>query len=163
MARKKSSKSRIQKKTKNIINNIGKAVAKIENKTYGELVAIGFDIQADAMDLTPIVTGNLRASAYTIYEGSTPTAGGNIDSETAQLFSQSVQKGKGIIDSMGKNRKAVIVGFSANYAVYIHGNPNAGKSGAKGASTDGTWLFLLKSLQKNKGRVLKRIAQKGKI
>lgn len=158
-----SRKSRINKSTKNIINNIGRAIATIEKKTYAELVQIGFDIQGDAMDLTPVATGNLRASAYTIFEGSTPTAGCGIDSETAQLFSAAVQKGKSRISSMRANRKVVIVGFSANYAIYIHGNPNAGKSGAKGSSTDGTWLFFLKALHKNKGKILKRIATKGKI
>lgn len=156
----KSRKSKIKNAIKIVNNNMSKELDKIVDLTYGELIEIGLDVQADAMAMTPIMTGNLRAGAFTIFEGSTPVTT-MTDAKEKQVFSQTVEQAKSRVDSTKSKKKMVIVGYGASYAKYIHGNPNAGKT--ENGSKDGEWLFLLKAVIKNKGKMIDRMAKAGRI
>lgn len=156
----KSRKSNIKKAISIVNSNMVKALDKVIDLTYTEMIEIGFDIQKDSMSLTPVVTGNLRAGAFTVFEGSSP-ATTMTDTKEKQVFSETVEKAKSTVNANKNKNRTVIVGYGASYAKYVHGNPNAGKSAT--GSNDGEWMFLTKAVAKNQGDMLIRMANAGRI
>lgn len=150
-------KSRLKKQLKMVTTNLNNEFAKIPKNAKREIIKTAFDIQADAMVDTPVVTGNLRGSSYVMYDGANPSSDIRNNPEENQRFSESVKKAESKVKSSKSRKIMAIVGYSASYALVVHGNPNAGRSGIEGASTVGSWLFLVKALHKNKIKLRQRL------
>jgi len=99
------------------------------------LIKAGFIIQAESQRNTPVDFGNLKASAFTVWEGFTPPAPRFVDGEKgpsgekvnaddlARDHQVAVERGEG--QTKGVRGPAVLVGHSAYYAIYVHENLNA--------------------------------------
>ena len=49
-----------------VLSNLNKEVQKIENRTKSGLIEASLEVKKDTLPLTPIKTGNLRGSCYTL-------------------------------------------------------------------------------------------------
>lgn len=102
-------------------------------------------------------TGNLRASRFTMWTNSPDVAVPTFDvveGEDPMLpgFRQTLDDAKKLIDaaSSGKNKTAVVVGYGAYYAVYVH-------EGVEGKFQGFKWMELaLNDLERDLISVLKR-------
>lgn len=75
-----------------VLKNLNKKVSQIEGRTIGGLLAAGAIVQAESQRRVPVEYGNLRASAFT----------------------------RKALDT--RNKKAVEVGYTAAYAMFVHEN-----------------------------------------
>ena len=172
-----------------ILRNLNKEIKKIEGRTLGGLILAAQDpVRREAQQECPVVTGNLKASAYVVASngkvpaGKTPEFEGKDAAEAAIQHSKEMGKQLGIV----KRRKepTVGIGFSALYAARVHENPRAGKTGGISPSGQkytagrtgsgrksmraifsevGKWKFLEDPLKRNVKRILQIIARKAKI
>ena len=144
-------------------------------------------IRGEAQKNTPVVTSNLRNSAYVQSSKGTETPSpkfkGKGKEKEAAKYTESIQKSAS--DISGDKGLSVIVGFSASYAAYVHENPRAGKTegvSPKGVSyapknkkwrgkrvsqrirysTVGGYKFLERAVKDNIGRVVKLVAASAK-
>lgn len=149
-----------------VVQNLNKKVGQIEGVTLKGLIRASIPIRRTAQKLCPVVTGNLKASAYTVTShgnvqaGKSPTFKGKDISKMSLHHSSVVGKRKHMIES-DKN-PTVEVGFTAEYAVKVHENPRAGKTGRPGASEVGQWKFLEEAVKQNENEVVRIIAQEVK-
>ena len=158
-----------------VVANLNKEIAKRETKCQAGLVQAGLLIRAESQKLTPVVTGNLRNSAYVVSsKGAHAGQGGRVQDPGSHVNVMNRSKG----ECQTSASPMVIIGFSANYAIFVHENPRAGKTGGvslKGAvykpevgsgrivySTVGQWKFLEVALKSNQRRILSLIAGKAK-
>jgi len=151
-----------------VVRNLNKEISKIEGRCLSGLVSAGLMIRGESQKLTPVVTGNLRNSAYVVSSRAVEAAPKNGDSS--------------VVGKQQECRRSyipmVIVGYAASYAIFVHENPRAGKTGgmspkglaykpSKGSrrivySTVGQWKFLEQVIMSNRKRVLAIIASKAK-
>lgn len=119
------------KQFENVISNLNKEIQKIGNRTIKGLIKAVALIRRD-MDKTPplipVNTGNLRSSWF-----------------TSTLLNS-------------KNKKVVIAGFSANYAISVHE-----AVGASFKRPDSGAKFYEVSIKRNKKKVLEIIRDEAKI
>ena len=118
-----------------VVNNLNKEIAKIEGAGLEGLLEAGMVVRAEAQKKCPVVTGNLKNSAFVNWSGGTMT-------KVAGAF-RDLNKGGGEAEARTRERAAVIpeshgrigkggvveIGFSAVYAVAVHENPRSGKTG----------------------------------
>jgi hypothetical protein len=108
-----------------------------------ELRELAEEIKTESQaNYCPVLTGNLRASAFVRQEGEVsyrdPHQGRD---QQGRFLAKQTIKG-------GGNPLAVQIGYggpAASYALKVHENPNAGKagySGQKGHSAVGEWKYL---------------------
>ena len=131
------------------------------------LIRAAIPVRRDAVKGAPIVTGNLRASAFTIASKGSVQAGQNPNFKGKQATSMQ-ERHQGVLTEeksiLGHSKQdAVEIGFSAVYALKVHENPRAGKTGMPGASEKGHWKFLEDSLKKNQGTILKTLQEEVRI
>lgn len=172
-----------------VVANINKEMKKIKGRTLGGLIAAAQDpVRREAQQECPVVTGNLKASAYVVASGGrvvagkTPSFKGDDASETASNHSETVIEQALILKNV--KSPSVGIGFSAVYAAAVHENPRAGKTGGVSPSGKkytagltetgrkskravfsevGKWKFLEDPLKRNIKRILQIITQKAKI
>lgn len=141
------------------------SVKDIENKTMKGLILCTIEIRR-TMDKEspkiPVDTNNLRASYFTVTslgevkEGASPNFRGDEKSEMGANHSSIVgeQQGKASASSY----PLVIMGFSANYAVWVHENVDANfqrpGAGAK---------FFESALNKNKDKILSILGKEAQL
>jgi hypothetical protein len=89
------------------------AIAEIEV----ELFEIGSEVEAEAKELVPVDSGYLRSTGFTIAQSLRDLSPG------ARPSAETLQK------ALDDDTPLVVVGFSAAYALYVHENPRAGKTG----------------------------------
>lgn len=164
-----------------VLTNLNKAVQKMEERTLSGLVSAALEIKKEAQKLTPVVTGNLRNSAYVqshkgTEDGAAPKFKGDQASRLTVAHASKVAQSAAEIGAA--RNPEVHVGFTAVYAPFVHENPRAGKTGGyspKGKvykpeagstrivwSAVGQWKFLEQAIHKNRKKILAIIAAKAK-
>lgn len=146
------------------MDRMNQAIGKIKGKTLEGFIkgAILIRNQSENVPpLTPLDTGNLRASWFTVYSG--PRSGeesdGNFKGDNAsQLSSEhaaAVSQAQSVIS--GSKEPVLIFGYTANYAGWVHENMEANfrrpGSGPK---------FLQEAVIGTRSKVLKVIADTAK-
>ena len=162
-----------------VVNNLNKEVAKVEGAGLEGLLEAGMVVRAEAQKKCPVVTGNLKNSAFVNWSGGTMT-------KVAGAF-RDLNKGGGEAEARTKERATAIpesherigkggvveIGFSAVYAVAVHENPRSGKTGGKSPTgrsyppktyaTRGEWKFLENALKENVSRIISIIIRAATI
>lgn len=151
-----------------VISNINKEIGKIERRCEAGLVSAGLFIRGESQKLTPVVTGNLRNSAYVVSKNGVEASPKDPSSGRPQAS---------LAECISSNTPMVIVGYAALYAIFVHENPNAGavnldqkaikykpEKGSKRIvfSTVGQWKFLETAIKQNQRRILAIIIAKAK-
>lgn len=147
-----------------VLKSLNREAKKIKGRSLKGLIRAQIIIRRD-MEFTsptiPVDLGNLRASYFTI------TSKGNIKEGKAPAFigEKAGQMSSDHADSIAQNRAmimkfaiALIMGFSAFYAVFVH--ENYGAHFQKPGSGAG---FFKASLNNNSRKVLGMIAHEAKI
>jgi len=158
-----------------VVQNMNKQVEQIEGVTLKGLIRASIPIRRTAQKLCPVVTGNLKASAYTVTSrgnvqaGKSPTFTGDNADEMSSNHSSTVDERQYAVKN--DNNPTVEVGFTAVYAAAVHENPSTGQTpvseaynskGQKIASTVGQWKFLEEALKQNENYVISVIKQEAK-
>jgi hypothetical protein len=111
----------------NVIRNINILANQIEKKSVKGLIKAAALIRRDMENTSPLIpvdTGNLRASWFVVTSkggtprGKTPKFKGKKAVELRA--NHSVEKQKGISELKHREMAAIRMGFSANYAFYVH-------------------------------------------
>ena len=163
----------------NVLNNLNAQIAKISGRTYEGLVLAALEIKSDAQKLCPVVTGNLRNSAYLVAKNTVKADARFSGDRSAELSSHHSQMVAIHTQEVFTARvPEVHVGFTAFYSVYVHENPRAGKTEGVSPSgreykaeagssrivysTVGEYKFLEKAIKNNMTKLLALIAAKAK-
>ena len=136
-----------------VLKNLNKAIEQQRLNTKEGLTEAALVVKADSVRGTPIDLGNLRNSAYIMVtdesaDNQTPKFTGAEAGQMADQHASVLTESRGIVNK-GKNRFNAIVGYSANYAWWVHEMP------ATFNFNSGSNKFLLKALLKNKQRIQK--------
>ena len=139
---------------KTVMSNLDKAIKDIEGKTLAGLIEAAIFIRRDMETTSPTIPvdlGNLRASFFIV------SSKGTAVSPDAQEFGQSAVQEATSLVAMKKN-PMVILGFGANYAIFVHENVDmVFKRPGSGAK------FFESALKRNQEDILKIIAKRAKI
>lgn len=108
-----------------VLRNLNKQTGIIQGKTRRGMTIVALKIRRDAVKLTPIQTGNLRASAYTIVGGgiTRPEVNSTSDFVSSDKSGRQVAaEHQSVIDSKKRPQKNpyAIIGFTAHYALAVH-------------------------------------------
>lgn len=157
-----------------VMKNLNKAVKHIEGKTLSGLIRGAIIIRRSMEDATPKVpvdTGNLRASFFVV------TSKGGLNTKgLIQTTNPEWKTGKNVdVSKLGANHSSVvssslseaksakypvvILGFTANYAVFVHENYNA-KNWNRTGSGPG---FLQAAVKRSQGKIVAVIAEEAKV
>jgi len=137
-----------------VLEDLNKDIAGIKTRTRKGMITAGLLIQRKAQLNVPVDFGNLRASAFTIWsQGGSVAAqfegedSASMSMEHARVVKNQVLgiKGNALFDL------AVIVGFSAAYALYVHEDMTDGQT-ARGTLRKPK--FLEKAFVANKEAIL---------
>lgn len=143
-----------------VIKNLNREVKKIGFRTKKGMIKAGLFIQREAQIKTPIDLGNLRASAFTTWNGGpikaaeNPSFKGEDGSRLSNEFTQVINEDTAKL-SKDDTEPEVEVGFSAFYALFVHEN-------LENAHTVGEAKFLQNAIQENTSRILKIITDEAK-
>ena len=147
-----------------VLSNLNKEIKKIKGRSLKGLIRAQIIVRRDMEFVSPMIpwdTGNLTHSYFTITskgdieEGKSPTFKGERAAQMASDHSAALTKLMAVI---AVPEPALIMGFSAYYATFVHENYGAHfqKEGA-GAG------FLKAALNNNKHKMLAVIAKEAKI
>jgi len=151
-----------------VLRRLNKTIDDIELHTKEGLTEAALVVKADSVRKTPIDYGNLRSSAFIMVtdkpaDNTSPSFKGPEAGQAQADHSRGLSEGRGIVNK-GKHIYNAIVGYTANYAFWVHempmihpGEPRPSRGGNKKRGVfwqGGENQFLLKSLLKNKGRIL---------
>jgi len=153
-----------------VMSNLNKEIVKIKAGSGAGLIEAAILIRRD-MEFTspkiPIDYGNLRASWFTVTgfglgAGSRGGTGapfkGPKAGELAADRAKAVSEGQGIAQSYSNKGLMLMMGFSANYAMFVHENVGANfKRPGSGAK------FFEAALKRNKGKILEIIRSNAQI
>jgi hypothetical protein len=115
-----------------VVANINKQLVKMKGDAMEGMIDAAILIRTDMENTSPKVPidlGNLRASFFVVTSrgeskvGGSPNFKGEEASEMASGHSTVVSNSKQL--AVGSGRASVILGFSANYAIYVHENVGA--------------------------------------
>jgi hypothetical protein len=167
-----------------VLLKLGKQVGKIKGKTRKGLTIVVLKIRRDAVKLTPIQTGNLRASAYTIVGGGVKQAKTSKSRTAFKVKDKSGSRVQAEHQSVIESKKKIqrdpygIIGFTAHYALAVHERVNAvgrrvrtgrvkvglgNKRVSIGDAQIGQAKFLEEALIKNRKFILTTLAETAKI
>jgi|GEM_PF-1951396 len=160
-----------------VLKNLNDEVEKIEGRTAKGLYRASIPIRREAQKNCPVITANLKSSAYVITSWSGVVFGENPSFEgenASQMKSNHQSKTNKASGSVKAHKYPVVqIGFTALYAAMVHENPRAGrnhpksgertKSGKLKYSEVGEWKFLEKAVKNNRNDVLKIIAEEARI
>lgn len=123
-----------------VLKNLNAEVKKIRFRSEKGLLKAALHIRKEAQKLCPVVTGNLKNSAFTISSvsrgflkgaeigsGETPNFKNDEEGDLADSHQKALKEGKGEV--LAGKEPVAVVGFSAAYAAFVHENPRAGKTG----------------------------------
>ena len=133
-----------------VLEDLNKDIAGIKTRTRKGMITAGLLIQRKAQLNVPVDFGNLRASAFTIWSqgGSVAAQFEGEDSASMSMEHARVVKNEMLgIKGNALFDLAVIVGFSAAYALYVHEDMTA-------KHNVGTSKFLEKAFVENKEAIL---------
>ena len=148
----------------NVLKNLNKEVQGIENRSLKGLIRGSIIVRRSMekqMPKIPIDTGNLRSSFFIVsskggsHAGSTPSFEGK---NKAQLQAGHVSTVSEYKEKIKSGQSSVVLGFSANYALFVHENIGANfKRPGAGAK------FCEVALQKNKKNILEAVKKEAKV
>lgn len=171
---------------KDAIKDLNEKANALSDGCLAGLIQGALLIRGEAQKNTPVVTGNLRNSAY-VQTAKGTTGEGKFKGKTAGTertrFVSAVMKSASEI--AGSKTPLVIVGFTASYAAFVHENPRAGKTGGVSPSgksyvpknkkwrgkrvsqrirfsSVGGYKFLERAIKDNSARVVKLIIDSAK-
>jgi len=153
-----------------VLKNLNKAISDIEFNTKEGLTEAALVVKHDSVKGTPIDLGNLRNSCFIMVTDSQTdnpvplfrqekTEGGMITDDIQRLISdheRCISEARGIV-AEGKNKFNAIVGYTANYALWVHEMPSHYNFNS------GSNKFLEKALLKNKNRILRILVKYAKL
>ncbi|MCP4475385.1 MAG: hypothetical protein GY821_12635 [Gammaproteobacteria bacterium] len=158
-----------------VLKGINKEMGKLENASVDGLLEAALLIRGDAQRITPVDTGNLKASAYVMWGGK----GRSIKSKSEPLDQGEMSKRKNtgpdhatVISQRDvanqKNRSPFAeIGYTANYAAAVHERLKSrhAKPEKKGGRMVqiGQAKFLEQAFLQNEKRVLQIIRRRAKI
>lgn len=136
-----------------VLANLNKAIEEQRLHTREGLTEAALVVKRDSVKGTPIDLGNLRNSAFIMVtdnepDNSNPKFSGSDAVMMSEQHSRALSEGKGIVNS-GKFKFNAIVGYTANYALWVHEMP------AHYNFNSGSNKFLQKALLKNRERIKK--------
>lgn len=136
-----------------VLSNLNKAIEEQRLNTKAGLTEAALVIKRDSVKGTPIDLGNLRNSAFIMVtdeeaDNQSPRFTGTDAGEMGDQHSRALEEGRGIV-SKGRFRFNAIVGYTANYALWVHEMP------AHYNFNSGSNKFLQKALLKNRERIKK--------
>ena len=110
--------------TRQVLNNLNKEIQKIKTKSMAGLIEAAIFIRRESEPLTPLDFGNLRASFFIVTsqakvkDGVSPNFVGPNASIIASAHSATLSEATSL--ASGANMPVVVLGFGANYAVFVH-------------------------------------------
>lgn len=140
-----------------VLNNLNTEVKKIKFKNKQGMIRAGLLVQREAQKLTPVDTGNLKASAFTVWGPAARTTAPGFTGEDAAVLglghSQTVDSEKMSLPP-GTSNPEVTIGFTAFYAFFVHED---------GVTRNWTGKkFLERALQENLARIIAVIREEVK-
>ena len=160
-----------------VLKNLNDEIQKIENRTAKGLYRAAIPIRRDAQKNCPVITTNLKASAYIItswsgvVKGESPSFSGENSNEMAADHKSTISKES--VSVKGSKYPVVQVGFTAVYAASVHENPQAGRNNPRSGertkggrlkySEVGEWKFLEKAVKTHADNAIKVIAEEARI
>jgi len=149
-----------------VVRELNRRIKKKVKAGQNALISAGFHIQGESQRITPVDTGNLKASTYTNWsDGGSKSGGrGGIGAgrgEKGQLRKAEqkveLQKRKAELQSSASFAKfKVEVGCTAAYAIFVHEN-------SRGASfRTGTSRFLALAVKKNMRKIVDMVREASK-
>jgi hypothetical protein len=150
-----------------VLKNLNKEIQGIEGRSMKGLIRASVIVRR-SMDNTspkiPVDTGNLRSSWFVVTsKGGTPGGGGGFKGaeagEMVEQHERMKERAKHVIKAASAHvGPAVMLGFSASYAVYVHENIGATfqrpEAGAK---------FFQASLSRNQERIKRIIREEARL
>jgi hypothetical protein len=147
-----------------VLRNLNKEIQAIEGRTMAGLIGAAAHIRSDmekTPPLIPVDTGNLRSSWFVTTSKGVPVGGGTKrfkgdkkeNAASTHLETLEFEKGR-----IGKGVIAIIMGFSANYALWVHE-----MLGANFKRPDAGPKFFEAALKRNVNNILKIIRDHAKI
>jgi len=144
-----------------VIARLNKEILALKSISIQGLIEASIVIRRDMEVTSPVIPvdmGNLRASWFTVTKISTTKEGGFKGKDKGQVMQDTnaaVTNAKGVVNTL--KVPILIMGFGANYAVYVHENVGANFTGkGEGDRRQGAGAkFLEASLNRNKAEVLK--------
>lgn len=115
-----------------VMERLNQAIGRIKGRTLEGFIKGAVLIRRQSEDvppLTPVDTGNLRASWFTVYTGprSGETSDGNFKGDNASRMasehSAAVSQARSAIE--GSKEPVIVFGYTANYAGWVHENMEA--------------------------------------
>lgn len=168
----------------NIMRNLNKEIGQIKNRTQAGITDAALFIKDGSKKDVPVVTGNLRNSAFIV----TPTrTNSNAVFKNDKTGKMAMHHSATVAESKAKTIGTIPVaevGYTAVYAANVHENPRAGKtegispsgtlyrapinpSGKRSTmklySTVGKWHWLQDFILHNAKEILRKIEARGKI
>jgi len=169
-----------------VIASMNKEIMKINGRTQAGFYLAGQHIRRESQPEVPVVTSNLKNSAYVVAPGMM-TMGrsafkGKDSAKMSSQHAEETQRQKAILKAV--RTPGVAIGYSALYAANVHENPRAGKTGGESPSgkkytagrtesgrksrrivwaRKGKWKFLEDPLKREMKKVFQIIAMKAKI
>lgn len=147
-----------------VVRELNKEISKIEGRTLKGLIRAGVIVIRDMEKTSPKVPvdwGNLRASRFMVTSKGATQSGRspnfkNDSGDMAAQHSQVVEQSKSWAQAIG--RPVIILGFSANYAWYVHeAVDKTFKRPGSGAK------FLESALDRNRKQILDMIRQEARV
>jgi len=144
-----------------VLKNLNKAITDIRLHTKEGLTEAALVVKYDSVKGTPIDLGNLRNSAYILVtdtreDNPTPNFTGSDAGKMASDHSSHLSEARGIVNK-GKHKFNAIVGYTANYALWVHEMPSHYNFNS------GSNKFLEKALFKNKNRIFQILTKHAKL
>ncbi len=141
----------------NVLRNLNAVIKQKELNIKAGLMEAALVIKADSVRETPIDLGNLRGSAFVIVteqqpDNPSPSFSGADSGDMASNHSKAMIEGQGIVKGNVHDFSA-IVGYSANYAFWVHEMP------ATYNFNSGSNKYLEKAVLKNEKRVFDILAK----
>lgn len=156
-----------------VIRNLNSEIKTIEGRTTKGLIKAAIIIMNDTENtspVTPLDTGNLRASRFIVasglpVEGSKPQFEGEDSGKLISDHNNIIQSSK--VGLMKRTFVTVMLGFTAFYAFFVHENVGANfkqpTKGARGRAGGAGAKFFEASFRRNTNKVLSIIQREARI
>lgn len=148
----------------NVMENLHKRLVQIKGRSMRGLIEVAILIRRDMEDTPPLIPvdkGNLRASWFTVTSSGFETGGsaqfeGKSRTRMAAEHRQAVSQARSSL--VGKQDPVLIMGFSANYAWWVHEN-----IGAKFKRPNAGAQFFRASIERNVDDIIRIIQKNARI
>jgi len=150
-----------------VMNNLHKEIVKVKGRSLKGLIEASIIVRR-SMDYNaptiPIDLGNLRSSWFVttaggIQKGGSPSFKGDKAGELASDHASTVSEARSLVQAASVQGPALMMGFSANYAMWVHemvgANFRQPKKGAVRGSPGAK--FFESALKQNKALILETI------